>query len=205
MSGPPFGLEIPNGNMSRHRMLKPGKTIVCVGFVFCLMGAAFAEKIKAEHDNTIDFSTYKTYAWGKNVEPVRAAGTMFIKGAIDAQLQARMLQEVDIAHADLVVRYGAASDTDMNFGAASDPSYSYIGGAPVAGATVWSPSFGTSTGGRYVRKGSLLIEIFDTKQKRLIWTAIASDAIHDSPMKAIEQLNKIVPKMFASYPVKKRS
>src|SRR3954453_21196469 len=112
---------------------------VHAGIFLCMVGVVWAAKIKSDYDKTVDFSVYKTYAWGQNVGPTRAAASMFIRGSIDGQLQGAGLKETDIDHADVVVRYGAASDSDMAFAPASDPTYSYIGGAPLPGATVWSP------------------------------------------------------------------
>jgi isoaspartyl peptidase/L-asparaginase-like protein (Ntn-hydrolase superfamily) len=89
----------------------------------------------------------------------------------------------------------------MNFGVA-DPTYAAVGGAPLPGAGVWTAGFNVSSGGRYIKQGTLVIDIFDKQQRKLIWSAIASDSIHEKTDKAIQQIGKIVTSMFSHYPVK---
>ncbi len=183
--------------MSRNKRL-----VLSALLVLSIIGAAFAAKIKSNYDKSADFRSYKSFAWGQNMEPQRPAAALFVKGSIDQQLRARGLQEVaDPALADLIVRYQAGGDKDISF-AASDPTYAQIGGLPWPGSTVWTAGFSVPSSGRYLRKGTLIIDIFDQRQHKLIWTSSATDTIHDSPKKAIEQVNKIIEKMFLEYPVK---
>lgn len=168
----------------------------------CLIGFCFAAKVKSDYDKTANFSTYKTYAWGTNQTPTRQAADIVITGAVNHQLQSRGLQQSnDINHVDLIVRYTAAGDRDMNFGSA-DPTFAQVGGAPLPGSTVWTSGFGGPTGGRFVKKGSLVIDIFDLQQHRLIWSSMAEGSVKDKTQEAIEQINKAVAEMFESYPAK---
>ena len=167
--------------------------------VICL-----AAKIKSDVDKGADFGAYKTYAWGDNLEPARFGAKYVISGYIEQELEARGLEHTtDIQHADLIVRYQAAGDTDMNFSIATDPTYAAIGGIPVGGMTMWSSGFNLPSSGRFLRKGTLVIDIFDVKQHRLIWSASATDTIHNETKKAIKQIDQIVTSMFERYPVKR--
>ena len=176
-----------------------------VAVLLSLAAVAVAAKIKSDFDKTVDFSSYKTYAWGKNLEPQRPGANVVLKGAVDYELQAIGLQEQDFEHADLVVRYQVAGDSDMNFGTLVDPTYAMIGGVPWPGTTVWTPGFAMSSSGRYIRKGGVVIDIFDRRQHKLIWTATATGALSDKPKNAIDEINDIVTKMFGSYPAKKKT
>lgn len=175
---------------------------VCLAFA---VGMAFAAKIKADHDKTIDFSRYKTYAWGENLEPHRGGANIFISGAINYELHARGLNEQDVDHADLIVRYQAAGDSDLNFSAAPDPTYALVGGTPLPGTTVWTSGFQMPSSGRYVRKGTLIIDIFDKRRHKLIWSVSATDTLHEKSTKAIKQIGDIVEAMFTRYPGRKVS
>lgn len=170
----------------------------------CAVGIAFAAKIKSDYDKSADFSLYKTYAWGlNNVEPTRQAAGMVIEGAINQNLQQRGLQQIeDPQQADLIIRYTAVGDRDMNFAPADDPSYAPVGGAPLPTATVWTPGFPVATGGRYIKKGTLVVDVFDRQRHTLIWSVSASDTISDQTQKAIQQINSIVANMFKQYPAK---
>src|SRR4051794_7598073 len=96
----------------------------------CLLllgGFAIAGKIESDSDNTANFSSYKTYAWGNNFEPHRAAAKMTIVGAIEQELEGRGLKQTEVEHADIIIRYQVATDADMNFGVAVDPTYAAFG------------------------------------------------------------------------------
>ncbi len=167
-----------------------------------MLDPAFAAKIKSDYDKAADFSSYKTFAWGQNVEPQRPNAAIFLRGAINHELGVRGLeQSEEVEKADLIVRYQAGGDKDISF-ASTDPTYAAIGGIPWSGSSVWTAGFSVPQNGRYVRKGVLVIDIFDRRQHKLVWSSSATDTIHDSPKKAIEQVNKIIEKMFLQYPVK---
>ncbi len=184
-------------------MITKKQVAILMVVVGCVVGVAFAAKIKCDYDKSADFSSYKTFAWGmNNIEPTRQAAGIVIQGAITYNLQQRGLQETDINHADLIIRYTAVGDRDMNFAPADDPTYAPAGGAPLPTATVWSPGFPVPTGGRYVAKGTLVIDVFDRQQRRLIWSASASDTVSSQTQKAIQEINGIVANMFKQYPLK---
>jgi hypothetical protein len=168
------------------------------------LNLAFGAKIKTDTDKNADFASYKTYAWGKNLEPQRAGAKILLTGAIEDQLNEKGLQQQDVAQADLIVRYQAAGDTDMNFSATMDPTYAAVGGIPLPGTTVWTSGFNVSSNGRYIRKGTLVIDVFDRRQHKLIWSASAAQAIPNDPEKAINQVSKTIAEMLNKYPVQNK-
>lgn len=186
-------------------MLRSRRVPVCTVIVLCTAVLAFAAKIKADFDKTADFLSYKTYAWGQCLEPTRAGAKIVISSAIDYELDARGLKHQDVEQADLIVRYEAAGDSDLNFSAAPDPTYAFVGGVPLPGTTVWTSGLNQPSSGRFVRKGTLVIDVFDRRQQKLVWSASATDTIHESSSKAIKQIGDIVSSMFAQYPLKART
>jgi hypothetical protein len=48
--------------------------------------------------------------------------------------------------------------------------------------------------------GTLVIDMFDTNSKKLIWRGSASDTLPDKPEKAVKDLEKSVDKMFEHFP-----
>jgi Domain of unknown function (DUF4136) len=178
---------------------------ICFAGLALLSGIAFAAKIKSDFDKTTDFSVYKTYSWGENSKPNRPAAEIVIIAAINHELETLGLRLVGVDEADLIVRYQAAGDADMNFSAAADPTYAAFGGIPVPGATVWTSGVGGGSSGRYVRKGALIIDVFDRQQHKLVWSATATDAVHDNAEKAIKQVSKIITDMFTYYPSRKNN
>ena len=178
---------------------------VCAAFVCCAV-FALAAKIKSDVDKTADFASYKTFAWGKNLDPPRVGAQFYLSGAVEQQLEARGLRPAaNLQQADLIIRYEAAGDTDINLAGITDPMYDWVGGVAPIGATPWSSGLSSGLVGRYVRKGTLVIDIFDVHQHKLIWTASASGAIAQSTNKAVKELNGIISSMFARYPIKARA
>ena len=53
--------------------------------------------------------------------------------------------------------------------------------------------------------GTLVVDLFDAKTKKLIWRGSASDALSDKSDKNIKNLNKGVQKMFDHFPPKATS
>jgi hypothetical protein len=173
--------------------------------VVCLFSLAAHAKMKANYDKKANFTGYKTYAWVECVKLARQGANIVIGNGIDYQLQARGLQKTDIEHADLLVRFQAASDTDLNFARSSDPLYSQFGGIPLPDSYVWGVGFNIPTSGRYVKQGNLVIDVFDKSKHMLIWTCLAEENIFSQTNKAIVQVDQIIGKMFQEYPVKPQS
>lgn len=48
--------------------------------------------------------------------------------------------------------------------------------------------------------GTLVIDMFDSRSKQLIWRGSASDTLPDKPDKATKDLDKSVEKMFDHFP-----
>ena len=48
--------------------------------------------------------------------------------------------------------------------------------------------------------GTLVVDLFDTKTKQLIWRGSASDTLSNNSNKNIESLNKGVDKLFKKFP-----
>ena len=62
--------------------------------------------------------------------------------------------------------------------------------------------FGTSTTTEETYKvGTLIVDLFDTSTKKLIWRGSASDTLSDKSDKNIKTLNSDVHKMFEHFPL----
>jgi hypothetical protein len=48
--------------------------------------------------------------------------------------------------------------------------------------------------------GTLIVDMYDTSSKRLVWRGMARDTLSDKPEKNSEKLQKAVDKMFAKFP-----
>src|SRR5580704_14480136 len=90
--------------------------------LLCLLAAgAQAQKIKVEYNQGLDFSNFKTFAWGHHDAVSRPTLALAIAGAIEEELTKRGLHKVD-SNPDLFIQMYGAVDSDMNV-SYSDPLY----------------------------------------------------------------------------------
>jgi len=57
-----------------------------------------------------------------------------------------------------------------------------------------------TTNVEYTPVGTLVVDVFDTPTKKLIWRGVASDALSDKPEKNEKKLEKAASEMFEHFP-----
>lgn len=152
---------------------------------------AFSRDVTTDFDRHVDFSRYKTYSWAK-VDTPNSLWDQRVKDAVDRELQAKGLTEVPQGGDISVVALGTTQEkqTLRTF-------YDGFGGG-----WFWN-GFGdaTTTVDTY-KVGTLIVDMFDTNTKKLIWRGTASDVLSKKPEKNEKALEKAVSKMFEHFPPK---
>ena len=153
-----------------------------------LTSVAFSREIKVDYDHHANFSQYKTYSWGK-VETQNPLWDDRIKEAVDQELAKKGWTEVASGGDVTVMAIGTTRDqpTLQTF-YDSFPGWRWGG---FGEATTWVEHY---------EVGTLIIDMFDSRDKKLIWRGSASDTLPDKPDKAIKDLQKSVDKMFDHFP-----
>ena len=161
-----------------------------------------AQKIKVEYNKDLDFSKFKTFAWGHHDAVSRPTLALAIAGAIEEELTKRGLHKVE-SNPDLFIQMYGAVDSDMNV-SYSDPLYMGMGGIPPFGTAfvMWGYMPGGTTAVT-VHKGQLVVDVIDANQKKLVWRGMATEKLSDKKEKLIKQVNTAVEKMFQQYPAAK--
>jgi hypothetical protein len=73
-----------------------------------------------------------------------------------------------------------------------------------AGGWFWGGMGGVATTSTYTtREGLLVISMFDTKTKKLVWRGTATGSLSNNPDKNIGKLNKSLSKLLKVFPPKK--
>ena len=172
---------------------------VLQGALLVLAVSASAQKVKVEFDKSLDFSKFKTFTWAPRDAVSRPLLAAAIAGAIEEELTARGLQQVN-EHPDLYVEMYGSMDSDM--AVSYSDLYSGYGGIPPFDQSfmVWGAVPGSTTT-VVVHKGQLVVDLIDASQKRLAWRGIARDNLSDNRGKLVTQINTAVEKMFKKYPV----
>jgi hypothetical protein len=169
-----------------------------VAFVFLSTVACFAQQVKFDYDRSADFNQYKTFSWG-TVHTQNPLWVERIKSAVDSALTAKGWTLVDSGR--------SVSIMAMEMNETHQTLNTYYDG--FGGGWRWGglgDSFGDSTTTESTYKvGTLVVDLFDSKTKTLIWRGSASDTLSDKSDKNIKHLDKAVDKLFERFPPGERN
>jgi hypothetical protein len=153
---------------------------------------ACASNVVVDYDKSADFSRYHTYAWGKGTPAKNPDLDRQIVQAVDEQLARKGLTKTE-ADPDLVVSYYAATHeeidyTEASYAAGYGPGY----GSPISDSAGSVPM--------RVRVGEIVVDMYDTKEKRNVWHGVGTDLVMDDPAKTSAEIHNGAAKMFEKFP-----
>jgi hypothetical protein len=178
--------------------MKMQRTIFAsIGFVLLSATGSFAQQVKTDYDRNANFSQYKTYYWEK-VQTQDALWVDRIKAAVNAALAAKGWTPVASGGDVAIVAVEMTKDQQT-----LDTFYDGLGGGwgRRGGRGFGGGGFGeaTTTTENY-KVGTLVVDLFDTNTKTLIWRGSSSDTLSSKSDKNIKELDKGVQKMFDHFP-----
>ena len=183
--------------MKLHRMIL---SLAAIATLFAT--ASSAQQVKTDYDRTANFSQYKTYSW-QGVHTENPLWVDRIKTAVNAALAAKGWTQVE-SGGNVSIMAMEINQTHKNL----DTYYDSFGGGLGWGRRFggWGDGFGesTTTEDTY-RVGTLVIDLFDTNSKNLIWRGSLSDALSNNANKNIKNLDKGVEKLFNRFPPEAKS
>ena len=162
---------------------------VSIALFFVLTASLFAQQVKTDYDHSANFAQYKTYSWEK-VQTKDPLMVDRIKDAVNTALTAKGWTQVPSGgDVSIVAMEITKKQQTLN------TFYDGFGGGWRFGG------FGdaTTTTDTYT-VGSLVVDLFDTKTKSLIWRGSSSDTLSNNADKNTKNLDKGVRKMFAHFP-----
>ena len=152
---------------------------------------ALAQKVETDYDHSVNFSQYHTYSWGH----VHSTDPLFeqrIRDAVDHDLQAKGWQVVpvggDVTLTAVAIKKNRAEYTTF---------YDGLGGGWRWHG--WGGGMATTTVEK-VPVGTLVVDIYDTSTKHLVWRGLADDQLSNNPDKDTKKLEKAVDKLFDKFP-----
>jgi Domain of unknown function (DUF4136) len=165
-----------------------------IGTVILTALLAWAQKVETDYDHTFNFSQLHTFVvkfgsvWNNPLQQERA------KEDIVRELTAKgWTQAADDASADAVVVIHGATQQQKSL----DTWYS-------GGGWGWGPGMTTTTVNT-VNVGTMVVDLFDAKTKKLVYRGTASDDISDKPEKNAKKIDKAVEKIFKDFPPKAKN
>jgi hypothetical protein len=166
---------------------------VLMGMMLLFAGKASAQQVKTDYDRGANFAQYKTYSW-EQVKTKDALDVDRIKAAVNAALAAKGWTEVDSGGDVSIMAVEMTQDKQT-----LNTFYDGFGGG--WGWRRFGGGFGDATTTTETYKvGTLVVDLFDTKTKQLIWRGASSDTLSDNSDKNIKNLDKGVEKMFKKFP-----
>jgi len=145
-----------------------------------------AQEIHTDYDHNADFSRFHTYSWVK----VRSDNPLFqqrIQDDLDQAMQKLGFRRVD-SGGDLALAAVGAAQQQREY----QTFYDGFGGWRWRGFGHVS----TTTPVDY-RVGTLVVDMYDAADKRLVWRGTATDTLSNDPSKNQDKLREAVSKMIA--------
>jgi hypothetical protein len=198
--GVPFALTATTENSTQHQKdktmnVKRG-TWSLVGMAVLSATAVLAQQVKTDYDRNADFSLYKTYSW-RNVQTEDPLWVDRIKAAVNSRLAAKGWTQVE-SDGDVSIMAMEMTENHRTLTTWYDDSGDGLGWRWRRG---FADGFGTSTTTESIYMvGTLVLDMFDTKTKMVVWRGSTSGTLSDKSDKNIKNLNKSVQKLFQRFP-----
>jgi hypothetical protein len=162
-----------------------------------LVGTLFAQQVKTDYDRSADFGKYKTFSW-EHVKTQDALDVDRIKSAVNAALTAKGWTQVD-SGGDVSIMAIQMTHDQQTLNTFYDGFGGGWGWRRFGGGGFGGFGDATTTTDTY-QVGTVVVDLFDTKTKQLLWRGTTSDTLSNNSSKNIENLNKGVEKMFKKFP-----
>ena len=173
--------------------------LVTIGVLALLgiSGMLTAQDVTYNFDQSAEFSKFKSYKWVQIQEgshPDQLIDQQ-IKSALDAELTKKGLSKTDGEKADLYVAYQLAIGQEKQINAYN------TGGVGWGYGARWGGGMTTATTST-INIGMLVLDMYDTNGKQLVWRGKASKTIdaNAKPDKRQKNLAKASQKLLKNYP-----
>ena len=187
------------------------KSSLTLVMIICAAACAQGQKTDIKFDRNNDFRRYKTYAWqGRKLLTLQSKQNQelidqALVSAVNAQLQAKGLTEVQTSPDFYLTYDGGSSIKDSKAGPAYAPYYTAgfspygLSGGLACGIPGSTPNVWVSM------QGALLFEVIDSKTGSVTWSNLLTKRIKN-PGKMPKDLDKaagvIAKKAFENFPPK---
>lgn len=162
---------------------------VFIGLALLLAGNLLAGDVKTDYDRSANFQQYKTYSWQriKTRDPLMVDR---IKSAVNASLQSKGFREVP-SGGDISIMANEITRDKQTLNTYYDD---------FGGGWRWGGFGDATTTTETYKVGTLVVDLFDTNAKKLLWRGSSSDTLSDNSDKNIKNIDNDVKKMFQKFP-----
>jgi Domain of unknown function (DUF4136) len=162
--------------------------------LFGIATSAEAQKVSIDYDRQVNFSDYKTFTWIRpphfRQDPLM---DQRIIDSVNAALTAKGWQYVPEG-GDVGIAAHVATREEHSL----ETFYTGFGGG-------WGWRFGTGFGTAITtdhpyQVGTIVVDMFDSRTKQLIWRGIATEGWSEKPDKDTKKVEKAIDKLFKNLP-----
>ena len=171
------------------------RTLVVVAALSLGGTMAFAQDVKVDFDKAADFAHFKTFAvklgtsWNNSISEKR------VMDEIQQSLVEKGWTATDESKADAIVVVHGATEQKKSL------NTFYSGGYGGYGWYGWGGGGGTATTSvEEYTVGTLVVDIFDAKTKKLVYRGTAQDELSNKIEKNQKKLAKASDKLFKNFP-----
>ena len=168
--------------------------LVLIGMVFLFVGKASAQQVKTDFDRSANFAQYTTCSW-EQIKTKDPLDVDRIKSAVNAALAAKGWTQVDSGGDVSIIAIEMTRDqqTLNTFydGFGGGWGWRRFGGGGFGEATTTTNTY---------KVGTVIVDLFDSKTKQLVWRGNSSDTLSNNSDRNIKNLDKGVQKMFKNFP-----
>jgi hypothetical protein len=167
---------------------------VLMGIMLLFAGKSSAQQVKTDYDRNANFGKYKTYSW-EQVKTKNPLDADRIKNDINAVLAAKGWTQVnsggDVSIVAMEITQNQQTLNTFYDGLGGGWGWRGFGGGGFGEATTTTETY---------KVGTLVVDLFDAKTKKLLWRGTSSDTLSNNSNKNIKNLDKGVDKMFKQFP-----
>jgi hypothetical protein len=163
--------------------------------LFFLALPALGQKVYVDYDGATAFSQYRTFQFYETREDLRDYSLSSHKKVVQQlrdYAEEGGLREVD-TDPDVYIAYYTADRGDLRL-VLSDLEYSY--GSDFSLGSYWEGGVGNRTSSSFTfREGTLIIDVWDAREKRLVWRGMATAAVSKNPDKNDKKIARAIKKI----------
>jgi len=174
-------------------------SLITIAFLF---SGCSSIKVTAEYDGTVDFAKYKTYSylgWNeKSTVIINDFNKRRVEAAFADEFNKRNMKFVQTG-GDIEVSLFLVTEQKTATTAYTD-YYRPYRGYYYGSAWGWGGGYATTTYHQYdYTEGTLVCDVFDASEKKLIWQSVGSGTIEKNP--SSQSIIRSVQKIMSLYPV----
>ena len=171
-----------------------------VGFAtwMLLLAGCSSMSIQTDYSEDVDFSAFKTFKYEQSDQSLASLAPLAdqrIVAAIRRGMTGSGLTEVE-SGPDLYVTYYGSTSQQLQF----QTTYVGVGGWGRWGRRGRVGMAGSTTRATTYEQGTLVIDIWQAKENRLVWRGVVSDTLSGNPDRNTDRINRGVARAFESFP-----